>query len=406
MSRRKALALLGRGRRERARRRRAPVAQPAVRRKVKLTYWNWADNPTPPEDLARQRRHVQQVAELHRGRGRRHHGGDGVAQEAGRRLRGRRRARRHHDGAVLGAGLFRQRHPRIRSSDWFNKWDAKSDFFPNVVEQVRSKPGQPVLYLPQTSIPYLPVLSRRLAEGGRRRAARHLRPVRRRRQGDHQGAGPLRLRHARADLFGDPGDPADLGERRRASSPTRRAMSISTPRPRSTITEKWVGMYTKDKSAQPTAVNDGYREQYALMEKSRCGFWFYGPHASPALMAALGDAIQGLPNPRVGAEALHAGQSRRPDDDDVVQGEGGGLGVHALHRLGRRRDALHGEPRGAAGAQVGVAASDVPEQPLHQARPRRSPTPGGRRPTSSRTGPTSRTRSRRSGRRRCARRSR
>jgi ABC-type glycerol-3-phosphate transport system substrate-binding protein len=66
------------------------------------------------------------------------------------------------------------------------------------------------------------------------------------------------------------------------------------------ITEKWVGMYTKDKSAQPTAVNDGYREQYALMEKSRCGFWFYGPHASPALMAALGDAIQGLPNPRVG----------------------------------------------------------------------------------------------------------
>ena len=32
-------------------------------------------------------------------------------------------------------------------------------------------------------------------------------------------------------------------------------------------------MYTKDKSAQPTAVNDGYREQYALMEKgsAACG---------------------------------------------------------------------------------------------------------------------------------------
>ncbi len=25
------------------------------------------------------------------------------------------------------------------------------------------------------------------------------------------------------------------------------------------VTEKWVGMFTKDKSAQPTAVNDGYR---------------------------------------------------------------------------------------------------------------------------------------------------
>jgi multiple sugar transport system substrate-binding protein len=66
------------------------------------------------------------------------------------------------------------------------------------------------------------------------------------------------------------------------------------------VTEKWVGMFTKDKSAQPSAVNDGYREQYALMEKSRCGLWFYGPHASPALMTALGDAIQGAPNPRVG----------------------------------------------------------------------------------------------------------
>ncbi len=49
-----------------------------------------------------------------------------------------------------------------------------------------------------------------------------------------------------------------------------------------------------------SAVNDGYREQYALMEKGRCGLWFYGPHASPALMTALGDAIQGAPNPRVG----------------------------------------------------------------------------------------------------------
>jgi multiple sugar transport system substrate-binding protein len=66
------------------------------------------------------------------------------------------------------------------------------------------------------------------------------------------------------------------------------------------VTEKWVGMFTKDKSAQPSAVNDGYREQYALMEKSKCGFWFYGPHASPAMMKALGDAIRPMANPRVG----------------------------------------------------------------------------------------------------------
>ena len=39
--------------------------------------------------------------------------------------------------------------------DYFNKWDEKADYFPNVVEQMRSKPGQPVLYMPQTSIPYV-----------------------------------------------------------------------------------------------------------------------------------------------------------------------------------------------------------------------------------------------------------
>ena len=44
--------------------------------------------------------------------------------------RGRRRARRHHDGAVLGAGLLRQRHPRIRSSDYFNKWDDEVGLLP------------------------------------------------------------------------------------------------------------------------------------------------------------------------------------------------------------------------------------------------------------------------------------
>ena len=46
-------------------------------------------------------------------------------------------------------------------------------------------------------------------------------------------------------------------------------MSTSTRPAAIDVTEKWVGMFTKDKSAQPTAVNDGYREQYALMEKSQ-----------------------------------------------------------------------------------------------------------------------------------------
>ena len=37
----------------------------------------------------------------------------------------------------------------------FNKWDDKADYFPNVVEAMRSKPGQPVLYMPNTILPYV-----------------------------------------------------------------------------------------------------------------------------------------------------------------------------------------------------------------------------------------------------------
>jgi ABC-type glycerol-3-phosphate transport system substrate-binding protein len=66
------------------------------------------------------------------------------------------------------------------------------------------------------------------------------------------------------------------------------------------VTEKWVNLLIKDNAAQPTPVSDGYREQYALMEKGKCGFWYYGPHASPALIKALGDNIQAVNNPRVG----------------------------------------------------------------------------------------------------------
>lgn len=37
--------------------------------------------------------------------------------------------------------------------DYFKKWDGASDLLPDVIELVRSKPCQPILYTPQTSIP-------------------------------------------------------------------------------------------------------------------------------------------------------------------------------------------------------------------------------------------------------------
>ena len=59
------------------------------------------------------------------------------------------------------------------------------------------------------------------------------------------------------------------------------------------ITEKWVGLYTKDKAAQPSAVNDGYRELYALMEKGKCGMWFYGTACKPRADHRIGRCDSG-----------------------------------------------------------------------------------------------------------------
>jgi multiple sugar transport system substrate-binding protein len=67
------------------------------------------------------------------------------------------------------------------------------------------------------------------------------------------------------------------------------------------ITEKWVGMYTKDQSAQRTAVNDRYPQLFALMEQGKAAMWLYGTHAHPQLSAALGDRIQVVRTPNVGS---------------------------------------------------------------------------------------------------------
>jgi multiple sugar transport system substrate-binding protein len=60
-------------------------------------------------------------------------------------------------------------------------------------------------------------------------------------------------------------------------------------------------MYTKDKSAQPTAINDRYPQLFALMEQGKAAMWLYGTHAHPQLNAALGDRIQVVRTPNVGS---------------------------------------------------------------------------------------------------------
>jgi multiple sugar transport system substrate-binding protein len=271
---------------------------PAVRRKVKLTYWNWADNPPHQKisldsvDMFNKSQNLIEVevdATMAVMESRKKLV---VAHAAGAApdviMTVQYWVQDYYDNGIL--------HP---IEDYFKKWDAASDFFPNVIEQTRSRPGQPIMFVPQTSIPYfLFYRADWLKEAGLGvpdtydqfvTAAKAITKA-----PDRYGIAMrgqtysaiqviLPIWYSAGVKFADDKGKVDF------DSPEAIA-----------VTEKWVGMFTKDKSAQPSAVNDGYREQYALMEKSRCGFWFYGPHASPALMTALGDNIQGAPNPRVG----------------------------------------------------------------------------------------------------------
>ena len=270
-----------------------------MRRKVKLTYWNWADNPvhqkisTDSVEMFNKSQNFIEVevdatmAVMESRKKLVTSFAAGAAPDVAMMVQ--YWAQDYYDNGIL--------HP---IEEYFNKWDARSDFLPNVVEQVRSKPGQPILYLPQTSIPYFLFYRADWLAEAKQKPPDDLRRVHHGLPRHQQAAGSLRHRDARADLLGDPGDPARSG-RAPASSSYDEKGNVDFDSPAAIgVTEKWVGLLTKDNAAQPTAVSDGYREQYALMEKSKCGMWYYGPHGSPALIKALGDNIQAVNNPRVG----------------------------------------------------------------------------------------------------------
>ncbi len=278
----------------------AQVAAPAVRKKVKLTYWNWADNPPHQKislDSVEMFNKSQNLIEVEVD-------ATMAVMESRKKLVVAHAAGSPPD-VIMTVQYWVQDyfdngilHP---IEDYFKKWDALSDFFPNVIEQTRSRKGQPIMFVPQTSIPYY-VFGR----------ADWLKEA--------NVAVPDTFDQFVAAAKAITKAPDRYGIAMRGQ--TYSAIQVILPIWASAgvkfvdekgnvdfdspaavdVTEKWVGMFTKDKSAQPSAVNDGYREQYALMERSKCGFWFYGPHASPAMMKALGDAIQPMHNPRVGKE--------------------------------------------------------------------------------------------------------
>ena len=184
---------------------------------------------------------------------------------------------------------------------YFSKWDQKDDYFPTIPDFMRSKPGQPLLYMPARILPYVlyyradwfddaklsPPASyddfidaaRRLTKPGER-AGYAMRGV------DYYAVQPIEPIWGSAGVqFVDPKGDVDF------NSPA--AVSV---------TEKWIGMFTKDKSTQSTVVSDGYPELFALMERSRAAMWIYGTHASPQLSTALGERIQVVPTPNVGPQ--------------------------------------------------------------------------------------------------------
>jgi len=272
---------------------------PAVRRKVKLVYWGWADNPVHQKmsvDAVDQFNKSQEfitveldasslVQELRQK--------VVIANAAGNAPDLAGTVQTHvqdwYDNGVL--------HP---IDEFFSKWDARADYFPSAVESMRGKPGQPVLYTPVALLPY--ILYYRadwFQEANLKPPATYDEFI----AAAKAITRPDRIGYALRglDYFAvQPIEPiwASAGvkivdESGKVDFDSDAAVAV---------TEKWVGMYTKDKSAQPTAVNDRYPQLFALMEQGKAGMWIYGTHANPQLDAALGQRIQPVPTPNVGGK--------------------------------------------------------------------------------------------------------
>jgi len=276
---------------------RAQPAAPAVRRKVKLTYWTWADNPV------HQKMTVDSIDLFNKAQGfvTVELDATSVVMEVRQRV-----------VAAFAAGSAPDVAGTVQThvQDWydngilspvdefFGKWAERGDYFPTVVDAMRSKPGQPVLYMPNAILPYVlyyradwfqeaglnpPVTYDQFIEAARKLARPPERYGYAVRGGDYFGLQVIEpiWRTAGVKIV-DEGGKVDF------DSPEAVA-----------VTEKWVGMFSRDKSAQPTAVSDRYPQLFALMEAGKGAMWIYGTHANPQLDRALGARVQVVPTPRV-----------------------------------------------------------------------------------------------------------
>lgn len=274
------------------------LAAPAVRRKVTLNFWTYSDNPN------HQQRLVAGVAAFNR------------SQEfINVQLDASMQTMQVRDKVVIAyaagaapdiAGVVQTYvqdywnngllHP---IEEYFNKWDLRNDYPPNIIQAMHSKPGQPLLYLSMTILPYVLYYRADLFEAAKLQppatydefiaAAKVMAQWPERagyalRGGDYFGLQVIEPIWATAGVdFVRPDGTVDF------DSPA--AVNVI---------DKWVGMFTRDRSAQPTAVSDRYPELFALMERGKAAMWIYGTHANPQLETALGSRIAAVPTPTVG----------------------------------------------------------------------------------------------------------
>jgi multiple sugar transport system substrate-binding protein len=275
----------------------AQTAAPAVRRKVKLTYWTWADNPV------HQKMTVDSVEAFNKAQ-------TFVTVEVDATTAVMEVRKKIVVAFAAGSAPDLGGTVQTHVQDWydngvlqpvdefFGKWADKADYFPNVVDAMRSKPTQPVLYMPNAILPYglyyradwfqeaqlnPPATYTEFIDAARKVSKPPERFGYALRGGDYFGLQVIEPIWASAGVkIVDENGKVDF------DSPDAIA-----------VTERWVGMYTKDKSAQATAVTDRYPQLFALMEGGKAAMWIYGIHGHPQLDAALGSRIQVVPTPRV-----------------------------------------------------------------------------------------------------------
>ena len=127
---------------------------PAVRRKVSLSYWTWSDNPGHQKmlnDVVDSFNKSQEFTTVQLDAGSR-------TMEVRQKLLVAYAAGAAPDIAgVVQTNVQEYFDTGVMSpvEPYFSKWDQKDDYFPNVVEFMHSKPGQPVLYMPARILPYV-----------------------------------------------------------------------------------------------------------------------------------------------------------------------------------------------------------------------------------------------------------